>query len=77
MHASRTKLISSLDKPVFDIHFIARAGGKDAVKQNEIRYAMVITVSCAKIADMYDRVLRTYATQLQALQPVTTIPITG
>lgn len=76
MHASKSKLISSLDNPVFDIHFVARSAGKDLVTQPKIRYAMVITVSSTKVTDMYDRVLQTYATQLQALQPVVTIPIT-
>jgi hypothetical protein len=37
---------------------------------------MVITVACGRVDDMYDRVLRTYATQLQALQPVISVPIT-
>ncbi|WP_301144564.1 S8 family peptidase [Mycolicibacterium fortuitum] len=76
MHHSKSKNTSSLNNPVFDIHFLARSAGKDLVTQPKIRYAMVITVSCAKVTDMYDRVLRTYATQLQALQPVTTIAIT-
>ena len=76
MHANKSKRISSLDNPAFDIHFVARSAGKDLVTQPKIRYAMVITVACAKVNDMYDRVLRTYSTQLQALQPVVTIPIT-
>lgn len=76
MHATKTKRISSLDNPAFDLHFVARSAGKDLVSQPKIRYAMVITVSSPKVTDMYDRVLRTYSTQLQALQPVVTIPIT-
>jgi len=76
MHAQTTKLISSLDNPTFDIHFNARTAGQDLVSKNKISYAMVITVSCGKVPDLYDRVLRSYATQLQALQPVINIPIT-
>jgi Subtilase family len=76
MHACKVKRIASLDNPVFDIHFNARSGGQDIVSQRKIRYAMVITVSCSGVDDMYDRVLRTYATQLEALQPVISIPIT-
>ncbi len=41
----------------------------------EIRYAMVITADAPKMPDLYDRVLRTYATQLEALSPVVDIPI--
>ncbi|MGV0624956.1 S8 family peptidase [Mycolicibacter minnesotensis] len=76
MHARSTKLISSVDNPTFDIHFNARTAGQDLVSAHKIRYAMVITVSCGKVPDLYDRVLRTYATQLQALQPAINIPIT-
>jgi hypothetical protein len=77
MHACKTKRIASLDNPVFDIHFNARSGGQDIVSQQKIRYAMVITVSCKGVDDMHDRVLRTYATQLEALQPAISIPITA
>ena len=76
MHAQTTKFISSLDNPTFYIHFNARTAGQDLVSKNKISCAMVITVSCGKVPDLYDRVLRTYATQLQALQPAINIPIT-
>ena len=75
MHAKTTKLISSLDNPTFDIHFNARTAGQDLVSKSKISYAMVITVSCGKVPDLYDRVLRTYATQLEALQPAINIRI--
>ena len=62
---------------MFDIHFNARTAGQDLVSKHKINYAMIITVSCGKVPDLYDRVLRTYATQLRALQPAINIPITA
>lgn len=69
MHNSQRKRASSLSHPVFDIHYNARSGGHSAGDSPRIRYAMVITVQISKVPDLYEQVLRTYATQLEALQP--------
>lgn len=69
MHASHRKLKQSLSHPVFDIHYNARSGGHSVSNSPRIRYAMVITVQVPKVPDLYEQVLRTYATQLEALQP--------
>lgn len=69
MHASHRKQTSGLSHPVFDIHYNARSAGHNAGDSPRIRYAMVITVAMPKVRDLYEQVLRTYATQLQALQP--------
>lgn len=69
MHASHRKQASCLSHPVFDIHYNARSAGHNAGDSPRIRYAMVITVRMPKVSDLYEQVLRTYATQLQALQP--------
>ncbi|PVA74077.1 S8 family peptidase [Mycobacteroides abscessus] len=76
LHASKIKYFSSIKGPVFDIHFNPRTAGQDVVTQPNIRYAMVITVRSRKIPDLYDQVLRTYATQLQALRPTVDITLT-
>ena len=69
MCASKRKYASSLDAPVFDIHYIARDAGHQSAVSPKIRYAMVITVRCAKMPELYDRILSTYATHLEALSP--------
>lgn len=70
LHATVRKRGSSLHSPVFDIHYNARLGGRDSSSHApKIRYAMVITVESKSTPDLYDRVLRTYATQLEALTP--------
>ena len=70
LHQTLTKRGSSLRGPVFDIHHNARLGGHDSTSHApKIRYAMVITVESKRTPDLYDQVLRTYATQLEALTP--------
>ena len=70
LHETMTKRGSSLQRPVFDIHYNARLDGRDGSSHApKIRYAMVITVESTRTPDLYDRVLRTYATQLEALTP--------
>ena len=75
LHDTKRMRASSLNRPVFDIHYNARELGHGASSPEKIRYAMVITVDAPKTPDLYDRVLRTYATQLEALSPVVDIPI--
>jgi hypothetical protein len=75
LHASKRKLAKSLDGPVFDIHYNARADGRDDVRAERIRYALVLTIDAPKSKDLYDRVVRAYRAQLQPLMPVLEIPI--
>lgn len=76
LHATRRKRGSSLRDPVFDIHFNARLGGHDGTaRASKIRYAMVITVESMRTPDLHDRVLRTYANQLEALAPRVGLPL--
>jgi hypothetical protein len=66
---------SSLFRPVFDIHYAAREEGHPTRTAPSIRYAMVISVESKNVPDLYDQVLQTYATQLQALVPVLNLPV--
>jgi len=76
LHESIVKRGSSLNRPVFDIHYNARLGGHDGTSlAPKLRYAMVITVESRRTSDLYERVLRTYATQLEALIPRIGIPL--
>lgn len=74
-HASRRFRGSSLQDPVFDIHYNSRLDGHDHNPGQALRYALVITLHAPKVKDLYDRIVRRYATQLEALQPVIEIPI--
>ncbi|MBV9140743.1 MAG: hypothetical protein JO115_07480 [Pseudonocardiales bacterium] len=66
---------SSLQEPVFDIHYNARISGRQNLSADKVRYALVITVDAPREGDLYDRVVRSYAGQLEALTPVIEIPV--
>jgi len=75
VHAVNRFRGNGLNEPVFDIHYNARAEGHNDTRNQELRYALVITVEAPKVADLYDQVVRRYATQLEQLQPVIDIPL--
>lgn len=74
-HARKSMRASSLLRPVFDIHYNARTGGGAAQSPSKVRYAMVVTVECTKVPDLYDEVVRSHAGQLEVLAPVVQIPV--
>jgi len=75
LHTSASFLGKSLRNPVLDIHYNARLGGKDFAPGEELPYALVVSVHAKHLGDLYDRVVRRYARQLEALRPVVEIPI--
>lgn len=76
LHGKKTKRGTSLNDPVFDIHYNARVGGHDGTPQaSMLRYAMVITVESGRTPDLHDRVLRTYVNQLEVLEPRVNLPL--
>lgn len=70
MHAEKSFNGTSLNAPVFDIHYNARLEGYNDTQSQEIEYALVITVESPKVLDLYDKVVCRYATQLEQLVPV-------
>jgi hypothetical protein len=66
---------STLNDPMFDVHYNPREGGADANSPKPIPYALVVTVTAEKMPALYDRIATRYRTQLEALQPVIEIPI--
>lgn len=75
LHASVGFLGSSLKSPAFDIHYNSRLEGHNHNPGQELHYAMVITLRAKAEPDLYDRVRRRYASQLEALQPLVEIPL--
>jgi hypothetical protein len=61
--------------PVFDVHYNARIGGRNAVSASKIPYALVITIESKKTRNLYNRILQRYPTILEPLRPVVEIPI--
>jgi hypothetical protein len=76
MHVSDEKMRwSSLQNPCFDIHYNARAGGGKTSQGEDMRYALVVSLTAPKVDDLYDRIFRRYRTQLEPLKPIIEIPI--
>ena len=75
LHRRIGKLARSLNRPVFDIHYNARSESRDDASADKIRYALVVTVEAPRVKDLYDRVVRTYRTQLQPLMPIVEVPV--
>lgn len=67
---------SSLLRPSFDIHYNAREGGSTIQSADELNYALVVSISCPRTPDLYNRVVTTYASQLEVLNPAIEIPVT-
>ena len=75
LHKSRAMRASGLRNPVFDLHYNARMGGRNAVSADKIPYALVITIESKKTRNLYDKILQRYRTILEPLRPVVEIPI--
>ena len=75
LHASKRKRGSSLHNPCFDIHYNARLGGRNFAPPENLNYDMVVTVHAKGVADLYNQVVRDYATQIEPLRPIMEIPV--
>lgn len=65
----------NLLNPVFDVHYHAREMGRSPRWAPPVPYALVVTVSAPGMPDFYNRVVRRYRTQLEALVPVHELPV--
>jgi hypothetical protein len=75
LHKSRSMRASGLRNPVFDVHYNAREGGRNAKSADKIPYALIITVESKSTRNLYNKILQRYPTILEALAPVVEIPI--
>ncbi|WP_010104489.1 S8 family serine peptidase, partial [Verminephrobacter aporrectodeae] len=75
LHDAQNMRGKSLKNPVFDIHYNARETGQQAKSPGNIRYALIITIEARKHADLYNDILRTYATTLVQIVPQVSLPI--
>lgn len=75
LKASRGFRWDTLDQPVFDIEHLARAHGQAAQRSEAVNYALIVTISERNGADLYNRIVRSYAGRLEAMRPQVDIPI--
>lgn len=75
LHAEKSMRGTSLDNPVFDIHYNARESGGPTTKGEKIRYALIISVEAPRHADLYNDILRAYNKTLVPIQPKVSLPV--
>ncbi|MBK4727198.1 MULTISPECIES: S8 family peptidase [Erwiniaceae] len=77
LHATKGMRGSSLNKPVFDIHYNARQGGAaiQGNKADKIKYALILTITAKNHPDLYNEILRSYNQILAPIQPQATVPV--
>ena len=75
LHATVRKRGSSLQNPCFDIHYNARLEGRSFSPVEKLKYAMVVSIQAKGTGDLYNQVVREYATQIEPLRPILEIPL--
>jgi hypothetical protein len=75
LHGEKPMLGSSLNDPVFDIHYNAREAGGKSTGTNKIRYALVLTVEAPNHANLYNDILQAYNLILTPIEPQASLPV--
>lgn len=66
---------SSLLDPVFDIYNHSRHGGSRIGANNEVPYALIVSIKAPKVPDLYNQILRTYSGVLTPITPTLYVQI--
>lgn len=74
LHRSRRFQSTTLNDPVFDVHYQVRESGKPSAG-DKIHYALIITLKAPRVANLYDRIVQRYRTQLEPIQPIIEVPV--
>lgn len=75
LHGELSLRGSTLEDPIFDIHYNKRDGGAVSNSPDKIRYALIITVEAHRHADLFNDILRNYQNILTPIQPKVSLPI--
>lgn len=75
IHAENRFLAKTLFEPSFDIHYNSRFEGHSDSTSQSLQYALVVTVESSHMKDLYNEVVRKYASQLEIIQPIIDIPV--
>ena len=77
LKVSRTKRATSLHNPVVELHYNRRQEGRPdgAANQPNIPYALVFTIRCKAVNDLYDQVRARFGANVRVLTPRIEIPI--
>ena len=77
LHSEIKMRATGLQNPCFDIHYNSRMEGRNGSPDQKLPYAMVITLRAKKVADLYNQIVRDYATVIEPIRPVLEIPISN
>ena len=75
LQASKRKRGSSLRNPCFDIHYNLRSKSHNFTPDEKLAYALIATVQAKNVPDLYDQIVRKYATRLKQLTPILELPL--
>jgi hypothetical protein len=75
MHASHRFNATSLQEPVFDVHYMTREGGHASPGGKAMPYALVISVRAPEVTDLYNQIVRRYRARLEPLRPTLRLPV--
>lgn len=75
MHSSKNKRASSLSNPCFDIHHLTRSEGQPIASQENLRFALVVSIAASRTRNLYDIVVQRYRGILEPLTPIVELPI--
>jgi hypothetical protein len=72
---TKSKRVTSLVQPAFDVGLIAREHGHDGRRPADMKVALIVTLRNKHAADLYDRVVASSGNRLQPLRPRAGVPI--
>lgn len=74
LHAEKSLLGSTLNNPVFDIHYIAREAGADTRRGKPLAYALILSIEAHNHPNLFNEILQSYPVLAQ-IQPQVSLPI--
>lgn len=66
---TKTKRASSLNRPAFDVSYVAREHGHNGRRSANMKFALALTLRNRSTQDLYDRVIATSGGRLQPMRP--------
>lgn len=77
LKVTKTKRAASLHNPVIELHYNRRQEGQpdSTANQPDIPYALILTIRCRAVNDLYDRVRARFGANVRVLAPRIEIPI--
>ncbi len=77
LKATKNKRATSYKNPCIELHYNRRDAGQPTAGTNqpEIPYALILTIRCKAVNDLYDRVRTRYGANVRVLAPRIEIPI--